>query len=554
MLPVAIPIMSLRRYHAKRHFNRTAEPRGRVSQASGRQFVVQKHRASHLHYDFRLELNGVLLSWAVPKGPSLDPQEKRLAVHVEDHPLDYADFEGTIPEGEYGGGTVMIWDHGQWQPAGDPESDYRRGRLTFTLAGKKLRGAWSLVRMGRRTRNGKENWLLIKSRDEHSLPQSRGDVLNQKPLSVKTGRDLEEIASGRAGHRRSTAKTRERSKQKKRADEVDSPVSVAKFARGKRVHPPAHPEAQLATLVTAPPEGNEWLHEIKFDGYRMFAIIDGGRIRFRSRNDQDWTARLTALHDAVGALPTKQAVLDGEIVVLDEQGVSRFQLLQNALGTKADDSPLIYYVFDILYLDGSDLRGRPLDERKAILRRLIPASKHLGPVRYSEHVVGHGHELHLTACRTHLEGVISKRRSAPYHSGRNRDWLKSKCAHEQEFVIAGYTEPEGSRTGFGSLLLGYYDGKRGLTYAGRVGTGFSTRTLRELTPQLKRLERRESPFDQGTRTAQGRGVHWLKPTRVAQIKFAEWTDEELLRQPSFLGLRLDKSPKAVVRERPIRRR
>lgn len=545
--------MSLRQYHAKRRFTKTAEPRGRVSKKVGRQFVVQKHDASHLHYDFRLELDGVLLSWALPKGPSLDSREKRLAVHVEDHPLDYADFEGTIPQGQYGGGTVMVWDRGEWEPHGDPGRDYRRGRLSFSLYGEKLHGSWNLVRMARGNRSGKENWLLIKSHDEHARALGRGDVLKQKPLSVKTGRDLDEIAEGRTVGRRKTPRATSSRKRRQAASDDDSKTASAKQSRGSRRPPPSHPEAELATLVTSPPEGDEWLHEVKFDGYRMFAIIADGRVRFRSRNDQDWTRQLAELREAVTALPLRQAVLDGEVVVLDEHGISRFQLLQNALGREAGRSSLIYYVFDILHLDGRDLRELPLDERKAILHKLIPTTKQTGQVRYSDHLVGRGRKLHRTACRTHLEGLVSKRRTAPYRPGRGRDWLKSKCGHEQEFVIGGFTDPEGSRQGFGSLLLGYYDGKRGLTYAGRVGTGFSTRTLRDLTPQLKRLERSTSPFAQGTRQAAGRGVHWIKPSPVAQVRFAEWTHDGLLRQPAFLGLRLDKPAKKVVRERAVKR-
>jgi bifunctional non-homologous end joining protein LigD len=541
--------MSLRTYHAKRRFTKTTEPRGQVGKKDGRRYVIQKHDASHLHYDFRLELHGVLLSWAVPKGPSLDPREKRLAVHVEDHPLDYADFEGTIPEGQYGGGTVMVWDRGRWEPEGDPDEDYRRGRLSFRLEGEKLRGAWTLVRMAGRRSGDKENWLLIKSRDDYAQPLRRGDVLKKQPLSVKTGRDLAEIAAGKSA--RKTVRRR-------RARRSQPAIKSARRRAVARVHGKAHRlpknlEAELATLVPAPPESADWLHEIKFDGYRMFAVVDHGRVRFRSRNGHDWTKQLAGLKEAVAALPLEQAVLDGEVVVLDEQGVSHFQLLQNAFNHPDANSQLVYYVFDLLHLDGRDLRPLPLEERKTILRKLIPEKKRPGQVRYSEHVVGRGGELHRTACRSQLEGLISKRRTSPYVSGRGRDWLKSKCGHEQELVIAGYTDPGGSRTGFGSLLLGYYDGKRGLTYAGRVGTGFSDRTLRDLTPKLKRLERSHSPFDHGTRTAQGSDVHWVRPTQVAQIKFAEWTKEGLLRQPSFLGLRLDKSATKVVRERPVKR-
>jgi bifunctional non-homologous end joining protein LigD len=520
--------MKLADYRAKRRFTATAEPRGRVAASKrGRSYVVQKHDASHLHYDLRLEHGGVLLSWALPKGPSLDPREKRLAVRVEDHPVEYGRFEGTIPAGQYGGGTVLLWDRGTWRPHGDPDEGLRSGKLAFTLAGEKLAGDWTLVRMRsaggpRRTAKSKENWLLIKSRDAQARPASRGDVLKRQPLSVTTGRDLDEIAAGKAKRRRRETSNRP---------------------------PPRHPRAQLATLVAEPPTGDDWLHEIKFDGYRMLAVIDGGRVTLRSRNDQDWTRRMARLAEHLGRLPVRQAVLDGEVVVLDPRGVSRFQLLQNALGdpTRADE--LIYCVFDLLHLDGRDLRELPLSERKTLLRKLLPRRTRTAAIRFSDHQSGHGDKILQAACRAGLEGVISKRRDAPYRPGRGRDWLKSKCGLEQELVIGGYTDPAGSRRGFGALLLGYYDGPRGLTYAGRVGTGFDDRTLKELAAKLKRLQRATTPFERGADAARGRGVHWVEPTLVAQVKFAEWTHEGLLRQASFVGLRLDKPAEKVVRER-----
>jgi bifunctional non-homologous end joining protein LigD len=530
--------MPLTQYRRKRRFQRTAEPRGGTARRPGHSFVVQKHDASHLHYDFRLELDGVLLSWAVPKGPSLDWREKRLAVHVEDHPLEYADFEGTIPAGEYGGGTVLVWDRGEWQPHGDPRADYRAGKLSFTLAGEKLRGDWTLVRMGGRARGkSKENWLLLKSRDKHARTSRRGDVLTQSPLSVKSGRDLDEIAA--ATPTRRAKRTRRR-----------TPPPPQAAALGKRSRLPKHPAVQLATLVSSPPEGDDWLHEIKFDGYRMSAVIANGKARFISRNGHDWTKRLASLVEPTADLPVRQAVLDGEVVVLDEHGVSRFQLLQNALGRTPGDAPLLYFVFDLTYFDGRDLTELALDERKRILRELIPRETPKSRVRYSEHVIGSGKDCHDGACRAGLEGIISKRRTGKYRPGRSGDWLKSKCRLEQEFVVCGYTDPEGSRTGFGSLLLAYYDGRKGLTYAGRVGTGFTDQTLRQFAAKLKRLEQSQSPFDQGTRAAAGRGVHWIRPKLVAQIEFAEWTQDGLVRQAAFQGFRTDKPPEKVVRERP----
>lgn len=527
--------MKLSNYHKKRRFQRTPEPRGRVAKRPGRLYVIQKHAASHLHYDFRLEHHGVLLSWALPKGPSLDPSEKRLAVHVEDHPVDYGAFEGTIPKGEYGGGTVMLWDRGHWEPHGDADAGYRAGKLSFTLHGEKLHGDWTLVRMGKANQDRKkENWLLLKARDSFARSPRTDSLLDKQSLSVKTGRTLEEIASGTSAPRRHTEKPKQ---------------SVSR--RGKHARLARHPLAQLAVLVDAPPEGDRWLHEMKFDGYRMFAVVEQGKVTFRSRNDQDWTHRLSSLTDAVAELPVEQALFDGEVVVLDEKGISRFQLLQNALGRTPGTAALIYYVFDLLHLDGRDLSTLPLEERKQELRKVIPRETTKSRVRFSDHVVGNGDKAYHSACRAHLEGIISKLRDAPYRPGRGGEWVKCKCQQEQEFVIGGYSEPQGARSGFGSLLLGYYDRRRGLKYAGRVGTGFNDETLKQLTPQLKRLEQSASPFDGEPRPDRLRGVHWVKPTLVAQVHFAQWTDDGLLRQPSFQGLREDKPASKVVRERVV---
>jgi bifunctional non-homologous end joining protein LigD len=544
--------MPLQEYRRKRRFDKTAEPRGGdfkrgrtgPTTATRLSFVVQKHAASHLHYDFRLELNGVLLSWALPKGPCLDPHEKRLAVHVEDHPLEYGDFEGAIPPGQYGGGTVMVWDRGIWEPHGDPVAAYRQGKLTFTLQGKKLHGDWTLVRMrGRTTSGGKENWLLIKSQDDAAQPLAKYDVLEQLPESAKTGRSLDEIAAGTETWTNGKSSGR----RTKRATKPAPQTTRVKPTAVRRARFPAHPEAQLATLVDHPPSGDDWLHEIKFDGYRMFCLINRGKISFISRNGQDWTERLGSLIKPIASLDVEQAVLDGEVVVLDDEGVSRFQLLQNALGRDGGRVPLHYFVFDLLYCNGHDLMHLPLEERKQALEQLLRGKP--DKVHYSEHILGAGDELYGRACRSHWEGIISKRRSAPYQSGRGTDWLKSKCKHEQEFVVAGYSDPGGSRSGFGSLLLGYYvRGK--LTYAGRVGTGFTRRTLDDVYRQLQALKQKTNPFDRGGDLASGRDVHWVKPRLVAQIEFANWTDDNLLRQPSFQGLRDDKPARAIRREMP----
>jgi len=559
--------MTLQEYRRKRVFTKTAEPRGGAARRSGRSFVVQKHAASRLHYDLRLELDGVLLSWALPKGPSLDPREKRLAVHVEDHPLEYGDFEGTIPAGEYGGGTVMVWDRGEWTPQGDAAANYRRGKLSFTLAGEKLQGDWTLVRMhGRDSRGGKENWLLMKSADAAARKLGRADVLTKLPNSVKSGRSLDEIAAAaedttkKAGQAKVT-----KTKAKTAKGKSSSPIAKAQPTlpdAARRARFPAHPKSQLATLVAEPPAGDAWLHEIKFDGYRMFCQIHADKVRFVSRNGKDWTDRPPSLQSAAAALKVEDAVLDGEVVVLDEKGASRFQLLQNAIGrnpnvgerrtTPRPDVPLHYYVFDLLFLDGHDLTRAPLEERKAVLQPLL-GDERAGRFQYSEHFVGDGERLLAKACGAQLEGIISKRRAAKYAPGRGTDWVKSKCKQQQEFVVGGYSDPGGSRSKFGALLLGYY--QRGkLTYAGRVGTGFTQQTLRTLHPLLEGLSQKKNPFQTGAEVAAAGDVHWVRPQLVAQIEFANWTDDGLLRQPSFQGLRDDKPARAVRRERPRTRR
>jgi bifunctional non-homologous end joining protein LigD len=558
--------MTLKQYRAKRDFHRTPEPQGGQGRRGRKSFVIQKHAASHLHYDFRLEHNGVLLSWAVPKGPSLDPAEKRLAIHVEDHPIDYGGFEGTIPAGEYGGGTVMVWDRGTWVPEGDAEAGYKAGKLHFTLDGEKLHGAWSLIRMHRgQSRGGKEQWLLRKSADDQARPLSAGDILEEEPTSAATGRNLEEIARGDTPKRRAKRAAKASAKSVKKSSRAGNgkakPTTArargkkpakarrtAKAAGTKRGKLPETPEAQLATLVDAPPDGDDWLHEMKFDGYRMLGILDKGQVRFVSRNGQDWTSRLEALAPAMRLLEARQAVVDGEVVVQDEAGVSQFQLLQNALGKGGAVGQLKYYLFDLLYLDGYDWRGAPLEERKAALQAII-SDEAQPQIQYSEHIIGSGDAFYREACRSHLEGIICKRRQGLYYPGRSGEWLKCKCRFAQEFVVGGFSPPEGSRSGFGALLVGYYEGKD-FAYAGRVGTGYTRRTLEQLLPQLEILEQKTSPFTQGRELIETRGVRWVRPRLVAQVEFANWTSDNLLRQASFQGLREDKPAAEVKREKP----
>ncbi len=543
--------MTLARYRQKRDFQRTAEPRGKarkVAQRGGLQYVVQKHDASHLHFDFRLELDGVLKSWAVPKGPSLDPSQKRLAVEVEDHPLEYGSFEGTIPEGEYGGGTVMLWDRGTWEPLEDPHVGYRNGKLKFNLHGEKLKGEWLLVRRhGPQT--AKPQWLLFKARDAEARDEKKYNITDAEKLSVSTGRDLDEIAADKKRvHHSSRVAADSDSKVAPKARQSAAKRST-RGKRGSKKHSlPAKITPQLPTLVESAPEGDEWLHEIKFDGYRMICRADGSDVSFETRNHLDWTAKLPEVAAVVGKLGLRQTILDGEVVVFDDKGITEFQLLQNAFREKSRQS-LIYVVFDLLVLDGKDLRSLPLEERKNRLAGLgLPSDR--GRVRYVEHTEGDGPIFFQQAERRGLEGIVSKRRDRPYMPGRGMDWVKVKAHQRAEFVVGGFTEPEGSRTGFGALLVGYHDGDDKLHYAGRVGTGFSDKTLAALQKRLSSLEQRDSPFSGGPSRA--KRVHWVRPELVAEVAFSNWTDDRLLRQPSFQGLREDKPAESVTKETPRR--
>lgn len=549
---------ALAEYRRKRRFGRTQEPAGAVSRAgratatkrpagapSQPMFVVQKHAASNLHYDFRLELDGTLKSWAVPKGPSLDPAQRRLAVHVEDHPIEYGAFEGTIPQGEYGGGTVMVWDSGAWEPVGDAREGLAAGKLTFELHGRRLLGRWSLVRM---RRGGDDDGILRRS-----------------TRSAATDRTLQQIAdaeghTGRSGQRGGAAgvaaAARRRPSSRRPLPNGDDPLGVAKLSQSKRVgRVPTTLAPQLATLVDVPPSGDEWLHEIKYDGYRLLCGIDQDAVRLVTRGGQVWTARFPELASVLSGVSVRDTVIDGEIVAVDETGASSFQGLQDALRSASRGSrgaQLVFWAFDVPFCGGFDLRASPLLERKLLLERLIdalPARVRGGVLRYSDHVIGRGDEVFATACRTGLEGVVSKRVDASYQSGRSRSWQKCKCGMRQEFVIGGFTRPSGSRTGFGALLLGVRERGK-LVYAGRVGTGFDDRTLRTLAPRLIKLEESSSSFDRGPTASERRGVRWVKPILVAEVSFAQWTSDGRLRHPSFEGLREDKPAEGVRRERP----
>ena len=533
--------MGLKEYRQKRHFEKTPEPPGEVRESrTGRFFCVQKHAASHLHYDFRLELDGVLKSWAVPKGPCLDPNQKRLAVQVEDHPLDYGSFEGIIPPDEYGGGTVMLWDRGVWEPLGDPHQGYAKGHLKFRLQGEKLRGGWDLVLLKTGEEDNEDrNWLLIKENDAESQPLTEIDITETKPLSVASGQGLEEIAA-------STESRVWSSQEGKGISDPGVKLEVESLPQARAAPQPEFHAPQLATLAKSPPQGDNWLHEIKFDGYRLIAVVRGDDIRLFTRRGKDWTAKFASVQEALAELRVERAVLDGEVVVLDEQGISHFQALQNYLEGGA--ARLFYYVFDVTYCEGYDLTQTPLIKRKELLRQILKASGDgTSVVRYGDYMQGKGQAFYESACEYGLEGVVAKRADSPYKPRRTSAWLKIKCTKRQEFVIGGYTEPSGARQGFGALVLGYYDQGR-LIYCGRVGTGFTEKTLRQIMAELEAREQAETPFDEPPTGREARGVHWVKPEMVAEVEFADWTNEGILRQPSFQGLRWDKDPQEVRRE------
>lgn len=545
--------MPLTEYRRKRHFDRTAEPAGkpRARKKTGWRFVIQKHAASHLHYDFRLEHAGVLKSWAVPHGPSLDPTQRRLAVEVEDHPIEYGNFEGIIPEGEYGGGTVLLWDSGTWSSEQDVDLALATGKLRFQLDGEKLSGGWTLVRMRAKPGEKRHNWLLIKERDAQAQPLAEFDVLEERPQSVSSGRTIGEIA---ADPKRSWTSNRSQRSQPAATRQARGrrQASARRPAGGKLAALPNRVEPQLATLVAAPPAGDNWLHEIKLDGYRIISFVDHGEARLVTRNHNDWTRRFPEIAESLAALEVRQAILDGEVVALLDNGASDFQALQTAL-SEHRTSPLVYFVFDLLYLDGVDLRSLPLEERKEQLTRLLarhPQSR----IRYSGHVVGRGKDVVARSCRLGLEGIVSKRREGAYSSGRSDAWLKTKCSQRQEFVIGGFTDSESTRRGLGALLVGYFNKAGGLVYAGKVGTGFSLKTEQDLKERLKAREQSEKSFVNAVKDERRASTHWVRPELLAEVQYSNWTEAGHLRHPSFQGLREDKPATEVVLERSTPKR
>jgi bifunctional non-homologous end joining protein LigD len=493
-----------------------------------------------MHWDFRLELDGVLKSWAVPKGPSLVAGERRMAAQTEDHPVEYAGFEGVIPPGEYGGGAVVVWDRGTWEPIGDPQRGLAQGKLDFTLAGEKLRGRWHLVRMRPRAseRARKASWLLIKGRDGQARPATAPSIVASEPRSVLTGREVGDVA--RDADRVWSSATGERG-----GTPLPASADPASLPGARRAAMPKAVAPQLATLVDEPPDGAEWLHEIKLDGYRLLCRVARGAAKLVSRNGHDWTDRFPALAAALAELPVATAILDGEAVVYDEHGRTSFQALQNALGRARTAARVHLVLFDCLYLDGRDVRAAPLRDRKLLLRAMLAKAPADGLLRYSDHVIGRGGDFFAAACQKQVEGVVAKRADAPYRSGRSRAWLKIKCTRRQEFVIAGFTEPSGSRVGLGALLLGAYDAYGALHYCGKVGTGFDGATLRVLRAALAKIERDRSALSDPPRL---RGVHWVTPRLVAEVSFTEWTADQRVRHPVYLGLREDKRARDVVRE------
>jgi len=509
----------LARYNAKRDFTRTAEPAGTLAPGQGNRFLVQKHDATRLHWDFRLEMDGVLKSWAVTRGPSLDPNEKRLAVGTEDHPLSYADFEGTIPAGQYGGGTVMLWDQGTWSPIkGKSAKDLDKGHLHFVLDGQRMKGEWLLIRLKPRGKEKNENWLLRKIDDAEA---GGTDTLVETALtSVTTGRTMLEIAEG------------------KKATRVAKPKAAKVVAKGKAKV--GFREPQLCTLVDHVPAGTNWLHEVKYDGYRALIAVTGGKAKVFTRSGLDWTDKFAGIAAAAAKLPVDSALIDGEIVAFKD-GKPDFSTLKDAISAGGE---MTLFAFDLLALDGEDLAGLPNVVRKERLRPLLTgADPHL---QFSEHIVGQGEALFETMCKEGYEGVVSKLADAPYRGKRTKAWLKIKCTRRQEFVIVGWTPSDKSR-GFRALLLGV-NGPDGLVYAGKVGTGFDVATMQDLQAKMARIARKTPTVD--APRAAVRGAHWVSPTLVAEIAFTETTPDGVLRHPSFLGLRGDKPASEVVAEKP----
>ena len=528
----------LKRYKEKRNFGATPEPaEGGASAPGVLQFVVQKHWATRLHYDFRIELDGAMKSWAVPKGPSYDTHDKRMAVHVEDHPIAYNQFEGEIPPRQYGAGKVIIWDKGSWTPIGDPRKGYKAGRLKFELHGYKLRGKWTLVRMHGKADGKQDAWLLIKEHDEYARPAAEFSVVDQFPDSVAQMPMPASAVSAPAEAPAAPAK-----KRGGKASARGMPADAVKAAMPAKLSP------LLATLVDGPPPDPEnWFYEIKFDGYRLLARIDAkGGVQLVTRNGHDWSGRMPHLVRAIERMKLALGWLDGEIVVLNESGGTDFQALQNAFDSE-NTRNIVYFLFDLPYYGGFDLTGVPLVERRGLLQALL--AKAPPEIRFSEIFDAPPEDIVASACKIGLEGVIGKRKNSTYASRRSPDWIKLKCSQRQEFVIGGYTDPKGSRVGIGALLIGVHDDKGDLIYAGAVGAGFNGRTLADMLERLEPLGIDERPFKNPTEN--DRRAHWVKPVLLAEVTFSEWTKDGHVRHPVFHSVRSDKPARAIVREKPV---
>jgi bifunctional non-homologous end joining protein LigD len=548
---------SLTEYARKRNFKKTLEPPAEPARGSKNRFVIQKHDATRLHYDFRLEMGGVLKSWAVPKGIPYSKGDKRLAVHVEDHPVSYIHFEGSIPKGQYGGGTVMVWDHGTFSTnSNTPVQDLESGKLHFTLKGKKLDGDWYLVRL-----RGGDQWLLIKGSEEMKPVSKKSDV-----TSALSGKTMQQLSRNGAiwESKRQPSRARLSAVASAKADMQEGRFLIprngtvqARQAASKAKLPAAEfIEPMKARLVSAPPDSGDWIYEIKFDGYRAMAFKNGAAVRLFSRNEKEFGKKFPEIVDAVASVKAGEAILDGEIVALDTQGVSSFQLLQ--MVEIGERPPLYYYAFDLLQLDGKDLRRSSLIERKAQLEKILKNSP--GAIRFSASLGDDAQQLLKQVAKLGLEGLIGKRADSRYEPGkRSGAWIKLKSRREQEFVIGGYTDPGGARSHFGALLVGFYDHKQ-FKFCGKVGTGFNTKLLRSLHARFNALQQPDCPFVnlpelRGSRYSpritarEMKKCHWVRPELVCQVAFSEWTRDDKLRQPAFLGLREDKDAGEVVRER-----
>ncbi len=538
---------TLKKYREKRNFQVTSEPaEGGEANEDARAFVIQKHWASRLHYDFRLELDGAMKSWAVPKGPCYDPAIKRMAVQVEDHPIAYNQFEGQIPEGQYGAGKVIIWDEGKWMPVGDPRKGYRDGHLKFDLQGVKMQGRWALIRLKGKESEKQPPWLLVKDRDDFARPERDFSVVDEMPDSVvplrKSGKKKARNAPSEQAEGQAARKA-DGQAEGQPDDEADGQAALP----GVAAELPEQLKPQLATLVDGVPHhAPDWLYEMKFDGYRMVVRIEGESVRLFTRNGHDWSAKLPHLVEAFRALPAKWAWVDGEVVMLDREGIPNFQSLQNAFdGERTQD--IVFYAFDLPFIGRRDLRQEPLGVRRALLKQLMDTAEddHL---RFSEALEAAPSDLVTTACKMGLEGIMAKRLSSPYVSRRSDTWVKVKCARRQEFAIVGYTAPKGSRAGLGALLLAVTEQDGSLRYAGKVGTGFDDESLISLQKRLASIETDKKPVANAPAAS---GVRWVKPEMIAEVSFGEWTSGGNIRHSVFRGLRQDKPVRAISREKAV---